>query len=208
MRRTPGDAKSESLVRAVVDAAIAELAAHGHAGLTTNRVAERAGVSIGSLYQYFPNKEAIAAAVFERYLQSYTDVFLRALHAPGATYGELLQRIVVASVDAYRAQPRIHRYLFELQSSTKMHDRIGAMIGLGMEAVTALFRATGMTDERAREIALVLAHSFVGVCIAVFQHAIENPSTIADRFIAMARGYLRQLGIEDVAIPPGFPATS
>jgi AcrR family transcriptional regulator len=54
------------IVEAILDAAAAILAEGGYAALTTNHLAERAGVSIGSLYHYFPNKEAIITKLAER----------------------------------------------------------------------------------------------------------------------------------------------
>jgi len=58
-RKTPRQARSNELVAAVLDAAIQVLQSEGAQRFTTARVAERAGVSVGSLYQYFPNKAAI-----------------------------------------------------------------------------------------------------------------------------------------------------
>jgi AcrR family transcriptional regulator len=59
LRKTPKQARSTHLVDAILKAAIRVLEREGAAGFTTIRVAERAGVSVGSLYQYFPNKESI-----------------------------------------------------------------------------------------------------------------------------------------------------
>ena len=58
-RKEPKQARSTDLVAAILDAAVRVLAKEGARGFTTARVAERAGVSVGSLYQYFPNKAAI-----------------------------------------------------------------------------------------------------------------------------------------------------
>lgn len=66
-RKRPRQARSRALVDAVLDAAAHILAQHGRESLTTNAVAVRAGVSIGSLYQYFPNRDAVIAAVAERH---------------------------------------------------------------------------------------------------------------------------------------------
>lgn len=59
LRKTPKQARANALIEAVLEAAIQVLAEEGAARFTTARVAERAGVSVGSLYQYFPNKAAI-----------------------------------------------------------------------------------------------------------------------------------------------------
>ena len=61
-RRRPVQQRSHRTVEAIFEATAQVLLESGEAGLTTNRIAERAGVSIGTLYQYFPNKEAILAA--------------------------------------------------------------------------------------------------------------------------------------------------
>jgi AcrR family transcriptional regulator len=58
-RKQPQQARSSGLVAAILDAAVQVLAKQGAQRFTTARVAERAGVSVGSLYQYFPNKAAI-----------------------------------------------------------------------------------------------------------------------------------------------------
>jgi AcrR family transcriptional regulator len=65
-RKAPRQERSRELVEWILAAATRILAADGLAGLTTNRVAEVAGISVGSLYQYFPNKEAIVVALIER----------------------------------------------------------------------------------------------------------------------------------------------
>ena len=65
--RTPRQARSRATVDAILVAAAHILKTQGVARVTTNRIAERAGVSVGSLYQYFPNKQAVLDALRERY---------------------------------------------------------------------------------------------------------------------------------------------
>jgi AcrR family transcriptional regulator len=67
-RKRPTQGRSSNTVEAIFDAAIQVLLDGGLELLTTTRVAERAGVSVGSLYQYFPNKQSLLAAVLERHL--------------------------------------------------------------------------------------------------------------------------------------------
>jgi AcrR family transcriptional regulator len=65
-RKIPRQARSLATVEVILDAAALLLVDEGYDQATTNRIAERAGVSIGSLYQYFPNREAVVAAVAHR----------------------------------------------------------------------------------------------------------------------------------------------
>src|SRR5256885_17137254 len=67
-RRRPRQERSRETVEAIVEAAAQVFERHGYAAGTTNRIAERAGVSIGSLYQYFPNKDAIVAELARRHI--------------------------------------------------------------------------------------------------------------------------------------------
>jgi len=69
-RKLPQQERSRALVAAVRDACLRILDEEGAAALTTNRIAEVAGVGIGSIYQYFPNKEAIVAAVYEEVIEA------------------------------------------------------------------------------------------------------------------------------------------
>ncbi len=64
----PVQARSLNTVEAIFEACIQVLTTMGVERLTTTRVAERAGVSVGTLYQYFPNKQALLAAVLEKHL--------------------------------------------------------------------------------------------------------------------------------------------
>src|ERR1017187_3771063 len=81
-RRDPAQERSRQTVDAIVEAAGRLLVEHGRLGVTTNAVAERAGVSIGSLYQYFPNKEAIFAALQERHRDQVMPLIQHTLARP------------------------------------------------------------------------------------------------------------------------------
>lgn len=64
-RKTPIQARSTVTVESICEATIQVLLSHGLERLTTTRVAERAGVSVGTLYQYYPNKQSLLFAVIE-----------------------------------------------------------------------------------------------------------------------------------------------
>jgi AcrR family transcriptional regulator len=82
-RKKPTQARSRVTVEAILTAAARILIERGYAGMTTVAVAERAGVSVGSLYQYFPGKDALVAALFERHMETAVEMMERAT-PPGA----------------------------------------------------------------------------------------------------------------------------
>jgi len=69
IRKKPRQQRSRATWDAILEAAAQLFGERGYTGTTTNKVAERAGVSIGSLYQYFPNKEALLLALSERHME-------------------------------------------------------------------------------------------------------------------------------------------
>ena len=92
-RKKPAQARSRATVEAILEAATRILRDQGLADLTTNRVAERAGVSVGSLYQYFPSREAILAELVRRLRREY----VAACEAP--SYADVA-RLVDQALDA------------------------------------------------------------------------------------------------------------
>ena len=113
-RKQPRQARSRATVDAVMTAAAQVLIAHGYEGATTARVAERAGVSIGSLYQYFPNKQALVAALIERHADEMVAVVREALDDPAhGTLESGLRAFIRAGVAAHRLDPRLHKILNE-----------------------------------------------------------------------------------------------
>ncbi|HME83409.1 MAG TPA: TetR/AcrR family transcriptional regulator [Roseiarcus sp.] len=84
----------------------------GYDRASTNKIAAKAGVSIGSLYQYFPSKEALVAAVIERHTQELSQVVYNALLKVGAHPIEIgVRELVAAAIDAHRLDPKLHRVL-------------------------------------------------------------------------------------------------
>ena len=72
-RKSPVQARSTASVDAILEATLQVLLGVGKEKLTTTRVAARAGVSVGTLYQYFPNKSALLQAVLKRHLDYVTE---------------------------------------------------------------------------------------------------------------------------------------
>lgn len=78
-RKIPRQGRSRATVDAILDACAEGLASRNYEALTTNAISERAGVSIGTLYEYFPNRESVAAALAGRAFLRMVDVMRRAL---------------------------------------------------------------------------------------------------------------------------------
>ncbi len=114
-RKLPKQARSQTTVEAILQAAAQVFECHGYAAGTTNRIATRAGVSIGTLYQYFPNKDAILVALAHQHLAegaAAVQPFLQRLSA-GARFDDVLPGIVEAMVALHATAPGLHRVLFE-----------------------------------------------------------------------------------------------
>lgn len=123
-RKQPVQNRSKATVDVILVAAAQIFEAHGYAAGTTNRIAERAGVSIGTLYQYFPSKEAIAVALLERHITD-TDHRLHEWvgHMVVEQHGlsEALHDYVTGMLEMHSRQPRLQHILLE---ETPLPERV------------------------------------------------------------------------------------
>ena len=115
-RKMPTQARSKATVEAVLGAAAHVFERHGYAAATTDRIAERAGVSVGSLYQYFPNTDAILVTLAERHIDAgfaLVGELLAGVMIEMPALETLLRRFVVAMIALHEHEPELHRVLFE-----------------------------------------------------------------------------------------------
>ena len=114
LRKEPGHERSRATVDAILDAAAKLLLEGGHEKATTNKIAEVAGVSIGSLYQYFASKDAIVAELYARHADRMSATI-------AAQLGEVIdqpleviaRRLVTTMIEAHALEPELHRVLME-----------------------------------------------------------------------------------------------
>lgn len=118
MRKEPRQARSRATVETIVQAGARILSDEGWAGFTTNRIAELAGVSIGSLYQYFPDKLSLVDAIRHRHLDDSITV-MRKVRADGLSPEEFAVQLVQAVVAAHSIYPGLHRVLLDEAPSSK-----------------------------------------------------------------------------------------
>ncbi len=101
------------------------LVKRGYQATTTNHIAEAAGVSVGSLYQYFPNKEAIVAALLDEHLEE-SQAFVRAgtANAIEQPIEEAARGLIQGLLDAHRVDPKLHRVFVEELPRISTFERI------------------------------------------------------------------------------------
>lgn len=113
-RKKPRQDRSRLTVDAILDATARILVSEGYDWASTNRVAERAGVSIGSLYQYFPNKEALVGELVDRFSRQITTMVVERFADLADQPPEVVAPALVrAMVDLKRADPRLAQVLRE-----------------------------------------------------------------------------------------------
>src|SRR5262249_1537277 len=104
--------RSRATVETIIQAAARILNGEGWAGFTTNKVAELAGVSIGSLYQYFPDKLSLVDAIRRQHLNDCLAV-MRKSEAKGLSPAQFAEKRVCTMIAAHSGSPRLHRVLLD-----------------------------------------------------------------------------------------------
>ena len=139
LRKKPSQTRALRTIDTLFEAAGRILASEGEAGFTTNRIAERAGFSIGTLYQYFPSKEAIVVAMVRR----HRDRVLRELDV-------MLDRCVAGEYDAEHALRLYIRQLVDAFGRGQKAQRLLARLGWQLDAPAAIVAAMDDGAERIR----------------------------------------------------------
>lgn len=139
-RKMPQQARSAVTIEAIYTATIQVLLADGVGRLTTTRVAERAGVSVGTMYQYYPHKQALLFAIVERQLETIMDAMMVAVdRLNGCDLATIAEGLAIAWIDAKTADAVASRAIYgisaefdlgEVMSQTleKMIDAFGALL--------------------------------------------------------------------------------
>lgn len=113
-RKSASQERSKATVDTLLAATTRVLVKEGYDHASTNKIAEAAGVSIGSLYQYFPSKEALVAAVIERHIDRMAEVIrTSAARVALMPIREAARELVGVMIEAHRINPKLHRVLVE-----------------------------------------------------------------------------------------------
>jgi AcrR family transcriptional regulator len=176
-RKTPAQDRSKATVEAIMQASTYILTEVGWSGLTTNAIADRAGVNIGSLYQFFPNKEAIIAELERRHVDATRKDLRKAFEALPAepTLKSALTLIINLLIEEHRVAPALHKAISEelpraLKGISEDTER------LREEFLTALkpFMRNVPNPELAAQLMGIAAHAIIHSVTA------ENPKLLND----------------------------
>lgn len=203
-RRSPVQGRAQVTVEAILKAAAQILARHGPEAATTNAIAARAGVSIGSLYQYFADREALIVELVRRHVEEMQAVLARALAGLGdQPLPAAIEQLVAAIIAAHQVSPRLHQALhqslagtrldaidhFERQLEALVAGALAARVELALadpgltamllvRALGGLIRTTLRREpERVNDPAL--ASAMTGMILGTLERARRDPAALA-----------------------------
>jgi AcrR family transcriptional regulator len=179
-RNQPRQPRSRATVSVILDAAIRVLDREGPEALTTSRVAEVAGVSVGTLYQYFAHREAIIEALQNRELERAGAMLERLLQsAPAISDRELARSVVTELLQLYRAAPALHRVLAVDGLRVAPPERVLAFDARSVALVKAFLSVAG---ERIRATNLEAAAFVIyqSVRATMLSYLLEAPAGVDD----------------------------
>ena len=185
---------------AIIEAAALVLKQHGIEGLTTNRVAEVAGVSIGSLYQYFPNKHAIACALIDRYHQRIVEI-VGPILVDAASIDEICTRSAVGLL-ALERDRQVFAHLRLLRTAAGADELIAQHLDAMVDrAAAALIQLGVATATDAQDIAYVVVQSAEGLANALARSKHVDIARIATIYFDFVRRYFQvELAMRSPAI--------
>nr|WP_316641436.1 TetR/AcrR family transcriptional regulator [uncultured Roseateles sp.] len=194
-RKSPRQSRSQATVNTILDATARVLVERGYAATSTNAVAERAGVSVGSLYQYFPNKDALILALRARHSAQMESVIQRSFEGVTAeNLDEALVGVIHTVVEAHRVEADLHQALDQrfgemnpMSGPSEADRRISELLA------TALLRyRSEIKVDDIRLAAYVLTHALHAVVHAIVR---DRPAGVSlqratREIVRLARAYL------------------
>lgn len=182
-------------VDAIVDATARVLVKAGFEGCSTNRVAREAGVSIGSLYQYFPSKEALVLAVMERHnTKMWERIEQRMQELQSSSLRTVAVELVRLALELHRLEPKLRRVLVE------QVPRIGPLgklseLNLRYERLVAMYLEKHREELEVKDVGMA-AFVIVSSVESLVHHALTTRSellaggALEEQIVRLVLGYL------------------
>ncbi len=198
-RKEPAQERSREMVERLLEATARLLIAEGYRHMSTNRIAKEAGVSVGSLSQYFPNQDAMVLALFERVCERQTAVVVEKLsemaESEGATLELAVRAVVHALLEATQVDAELSRVLLlEVTHLEGFHllrawlERIRALVAVAMQSKADTLRPRDLDVA-----SFIVVNAVNGI---LYSAEIENRELLtdhrfADELIELIIRYLR-----------------
>ncbi|ACL94424.1 TetR/AcrR family transcriptional regulator [Caulobacter vibrioides] len=189
-RRTPRQPRSEATVEAILEAAFQLLEQGGVRALTTNHIAERAGVSVGTLYQYFKGKQAILAALAQRQAAAARDR-IAAIVIDGPRISAV-RMIVRTLATAFEGAPATRRALLDAFAGEAGDAAVMRHHRLFFDAIAGKAR---FDFDMTPEAGFVLTHAVIGLLRAatIETELALDPQRLEDELVRLMEGYILAL---------------
>ena len=199
-RKKPIQERSKATVEAILEGTIRVLLREGFDTLTTTRVAEVAGVGVGTLYQYFPAKESLLFALLEREMSTLEAEILASL---AASEGESIEARITATIDALVRNKRAHADLgVLLQAHLPRFDGLKVVrvtVKRIVSALAGMIRPSmpvAMDDAEVQLVAMTIATALQGAvegALDLSAATIRRPA-FREALVRLVIGYLRESG--------------
>lgn len=190
-RRAPSQPRSERMVATLLEAAAQVLETKGLEGFNTNAVAERAGVSIGSLYQYFPSKDALTIALMQRESERFYRDALVALDHPSGPIA--LTHLIDVSVRQQFARPTLARLLDVEESRPQLRMALASTGSVRSVLLEVLVRDGLPPQEDVAVAASDLMAIVRGLVDAAGEREETDTTGLTRRVTAAVLGYLTMM---------------
>jgi AcrR family transcriptional regulator len=196
-RKSPRQARARATVEVIVEAAARILETAGPEGFNTNAVARRAGVSVGSLYQYFPSKQALVAELSRRNAEAaLAGMAAAAERTRGRPMMERLRAFVAFAIAQQGERPRLSRVLDQLEPGLALDTDAAATAPALLALLTPVLAQGAAGDVTALD-------EIAGDCLALartlIDRALERDDSCAreveNRIVAALAGYLSAAGV-------------
>lgn len=194
-RKRPRQARSTATVEAILEATIQVLVAEGAPRLTTTRVAERAGVSVGTMYQYFPHKQSLLYAVLQRHLERVAAAVERACRdLQASSIAAMAGGLVNAYLDAKTGDVETSRALYMVSGEMDTSDLLGGISKRIIAAIEEMLAtATDGEFDDLSAVTFTLVAAMSGAFRVVLERGAKKPMVRALRaeLPVMCGAYLR-----------------
>ena len=172
--------RSRATIDTILDAAAQVLIRDGYYRASTNRIAERAGVSVGSIYQYFGNKDHVFAALIDREVQAVATIVTAQVHDSSETLMDVLRRLITLSIEAWSYGPLLYQQLQNVPDAV-----LQARVTEAKAVLEGFIRALFAEHRAELRVANLDVATFVVINAAIGLSANSTPEIYGDRLAEM-----------------------